>query len=172
MRTEAEFRKAITDEALTWVGTPYKQCACIKGVGVNCAMFLWGVAQGAGILPADAQPPRWYTPQLATHSREERLIDYVKSYGAIEVEIPQPGDIVLYKTGKSHGHAAIVLDWPTKIIHALPPNGVQMGHADEGRLGRFQRRYFTLWAANSSSDGLGREVKAFTGAATGTVEAS
>lgn len=148
MTNETEFRKAIVDEAMEWINTPYKQCARIKGVGVNCAQFLFGVAQAAGAIPEDAPEPRWYTPQLATHSKEERLIEYVKSYGATEVDKPQPGDIVLFKTGRSHGHAAIVVDWPGKIIHALPPSGVQMGHAYEGRLGSFSRRYFTMWRAD------------------------
>jgi cell wall-associated NlpC family hydrolase len=142
---EIEFRKAIVDEAMEWVGTPYLQCARIKGVGCNCAQFLYGVAIAAGIIAPDAPEPKFYTPQFATHSKEERLIDYVKAYGAVEVDDPQPGDIALFKTGRSHGHAAIVIEWPERIIHALPPSGVQMGHADEGRLHKYARRFFTLW---------------------------
>jgi len=147
--TELEFRNAIVAEALTWLGTPYVQCARIKGVGCNCAQLLFGVALGAKVIPANSPEPRWYTPQLATHSKEERLIGYVQSYGATEIEEEQllPGDIILYKTGRSHGHAAIVIQWPDKIIHALPPRGTQLGRFDEGRLGRYSRRYFTLWKA-------------------------
>jgi len=143
--TETQFRAAITNAALSWINTPYRQCARIKGVGCNCAQFLFGVALEAGVIPADSPEPRWYTPQFATHQKEERLIEYVKAYGAVEVDAPKPGDIVLYKTGRSHGHAAIVIEWPEKIIHALPPSGVQMGRSDEGRLGKFSQRYFTLW---------------------------
>jgi cell wall-associated NlpC family hydrolase len=143
--TEAQFRSAIITEALTWINTPYRNVGCIKGVGVNCAMFIWGVAKAAGIVPTGAKEPRWYTPQLATHSKEERLIAYVTAYGAVEVATPKPGDLVLYRTGLSHGHAGIVIDWPEKIIHALPPHGVQMGHGDEGKLGKFERRFFTLF---------------------------
>jgi len=142
---ELEFRKAIIDEALSWVGTPYLHCACIKGVGANCAMFIYGVGIGSGVISRDIPPPRWYTPQLAMHSKEERLIEYLKAYGAVEVDEPQPGDIILFKTGKSHGHAAICIDYPGKIIHSLPPAGVQMGDAFEGRLERFSRRFFTLY---------------------------
>jgi cell wall-associated NlpC family hydrolase len=145
--TELTFRTSIVTEALTWIGTPYKQCARIKGVGCNCAQLLFGVAMNAHAISPDSPEPRWYTPQLATHSREEKLIGYLLAYGAVEIteDRVKPGDLVLYKTGKSHGHAAIVIEWPEKIIHALPPRGTQLGRVDEGRLGQFSRRYFTLW---------------------------
>ena len=145
---ESEFRSAIAEEAKTWVGTPYNTGGAVKGVGVNCAQFLFCVAMAAEVLPPDAPLPRWFTPQLATHSKEERLIAYVMSYEAIEVSEAEvkTGDIVLYKSGLAHGHAAIVLDWP-QIIHVLPPGGCQFGTVDEGRMGAFSRRYFSLWKA-------------------------
>ena len=147
--TEQEFRSAIVAEARGWIGTPYHSCGGIKGVGVNCAMFLFGVASNAGVLAADAPQPRWYTPQLATNSKEERLIAYVTAYGAREIAEAEvrPGDIVLYKSGRAHGHAAIVTAWP-EIVHALPIHGCQAGRIDEGRLGALARRYFTLWKAS------------------------
>ncbi len=146
MKTETEFRSAIAEEAKTWIGTPYHANGAVKGVGVNCAQFLYCVAKAATVIASDAPLPRWFTPQLATHSKEERLVAYVMSYGATEVTeaCVGTGDIVLYKSGQAHGHAAIVLDWPC-IIHVLPGHGCQMGHIDEGRLGKFTRRYFTLW---------------------------
>jgi cell wall-associated NlpC family hydrolase len=146
--TETQFRSAIVEEAKSWIGTPYRASGALKGVGINCAQFLFCVAKNAGVLPADAPQPRWYTPQLATNSKEERLIAYVTAYGAIEIaeDDAQAGDIVLYKSGQAHGHAAIVLDWP-QIIHVLPIHGCQMGIVDEGRLGAFSRRCFTLWKA-------------------------
>jgi cell wall-associated NlpC family hydrolase len=148
--TEQQFRSAIAAEAATWVNTPYHANGALKGVGINCAQFLFCVAKNAAVLPANAPLPRWYTPQLATNSKEERLVGYVNSYGATEITEAQvkAGDIVLYKTGKAHGHAAIVLDWP-EIIHVLPGHGCQKGTVDEGKLGSFSRRYFTLWKASN-----------------------
>jgi cell wall-associated NlpC family hydrolase len=147
--TETEFRTAIATEAESWIDTPYNANGALKGVGVNCAQFLFCVAKAAGVLAADAPLPRWYTPQLATNSKEERLVSYVMSYGATEVNSAQvkTGDIVLYKSGQAHGHAAIVLDWP-EIIHVLPIHGCQKGAVDEGKLGAYARRYFTLWKAS------------------------
>jgi cell wall-associated NlpC family hydrolase len=143
---EAEFRSAVAAEAKTWINTPYHASAAVKGVGVNCALFLFWVAKNAGAVPADAPLPRWYTPQLAAHSKDERLIEYVKAYGAVEISESEvkTGDIIAYKSGQAHGHAAIVLDWP-EIIHVMPGVGCQMGMVDEGKLGALSRRYFTLW---------------------------
>jgi hypothetical protein len=68
MKTEAEFRSAIAAEALAWVDTPYHANGALKGIGVNCAQFPFHVALAAGAISADAPAPRWFTPQLATHS--------------------------------------------------------------------------------------------------------
>jgi cell wall-associated NlpC family hydrolase len=144
--TEQEFRSALAAEARTWIGTPYHANGTLKAVGVNCAEFVYWAGRNSGALPADAPLPRWYTPQLATNSKEERLIGYLKSYGGVEISEAQvaAGDVVAYKTGKSHGHVAIVLDYPV-IIHVLPVHGCQMGLVNEGKLGAYSRRYFTFW---------------------------
>lgn len=148
MRTEQQFRSALVDEALTWVGTPYRANGAVKHVGANCAMFLYCVAKDAGVFPADAAAPRWFTPQFATHSKEERVIHYLRAYGGVEIsaDAVKPGDVVAYKSGQAHGHVALVIDLP-EIIHVLPGNGCQRGLVDEGRLGAFSRRYFTFWKA-------------------------
>lgn len=143
--TEDQFRAAIVTEARSWIGTPYRGVGCIKGAGVNCAMLLWGVAKGAGVIPTDTKAPQWYTPQLATHSKQERLIGYLVSYGAASVDSPKTGDLVVYQSGQSHGHAGIVISWPNEIVHALPPQGVQMGRGDEGRLHAMKPAFYTLW---------------------------
>ncbi len=147
--TESEFRTAIVEEALTWIGTPYHLNGCLKGIGCNCAQFLFVVAKNAGAFAADTPPPRWYTPQLATHSKEERLIAYVLAYGGREIAETEvkSGDIVLYKTGHAHGHAALVVDFP-HIVHVLPIHGCQMGDVGDGKLGAFSRRYFTFYRAS------------------------
>lgn len=151
MMNEAQFRQAIADEAVTWIGTPYRSAGRVKGAGVNCAQFLFVVARNAGVLDVSAPEPKWYTPQLATHSREERLIAYVLAYGAREIseEEIQTGDIVLYKSGLSHGHAALVLDWPT-IIHVLPAFGCQKTNSKDGGLARYSQRFFSLWPGGAS----------------------
>lgn len=140
-------REAIVAEAKLWLKTPYKDVGCIRGVGANCAMLLYGVAKGSGILPPDAKEPRWYTSQLHVHSKEERLMEYIKAYGAVEVSEEKigPGDIVLYKSGLSHGHAGIIIDWPGLIVHTTKATNCCYAHGtNEGFLASKKRRYFTL----------------------------
>jgi len=67
----------------------------MMGVGSNCAQFLYGVALGSGAILADSPEPFWHSTQLHIHSKEERLIEYVRAYGAHEVDEPKPGDIAL-----------------------------------------------------------------------------
>lgn len=145
---EHDFRTAILAEAKLWLGTPYKNTGRMRGVGANCAQLLYGIYKGAGILPPDAPEPRWYSSQLHVHQKEERLIEYIKSYGGIEIEQAEvkPADVIVFHTGKSHGHAAIVVDFPGTMIHTMQPQGCAFGHCTkEGQLQRFGRRYFTLW---------------------------
>jgi cell wall-associated NlpC family hydrolase len=148
--TEEEFRKAIVDEALTWVDTPYNAYGRIKGVGVNCAYFLYGVAKNAKVIPEDAPFPSSYSPQFSQNVKEERLLGIIQSYGAIELLESQvkPGDIVVYKNGLSHVHAGIILDWPTSIIHVTGTSGCQMSHGMGGWLAPYHKVFRTLWHGN------------------------
>jgi cell wall-associated NlpC family hydrolase len=143
---EIELRAALVREALSWEGTPYKSCGRIRGVGTNCAQFVYAVFKDSGAIAADAPEPRWYTPQFALHSKEERLIAYLKAYGAVEIEEKDvlPGDVIAYKNGLSHGHLAIVVEWPT-VCHCIGINGVHRSGMDDGQLARYSRRYFTVW---------------------------
>ena len=144
--TAQESRQALVQEALTWRRTPYHASGNVKGVGTNCAQFIYGAAKNAGVFPPGTPEPRWYTPQLATHSREERLIGYLLAYGAREIAEHEvrPGDVVVYRSGQAHGHIALVVEWPT-IIHALAPAGCQLGNVDDGQLGGMTRKYFSFW---------------------------
>lgn len=146
--TESEFRTAIVEEALTWRGTPYRKTGRFKGVASNCAQLLYGVARGAGAIPEDAPEPRWFSDQLPYHTKDERIIQYLLAYGAHEIEESElgPGDIVMYRTGQAHGHAAIVVEWPERIVHSVFPSGCCEGHGTrEGFLSGKGRRYFSLW---------------------------
>lgn len=62
------------------------------------SVFLWR-GSWVGSYPYRFNEPRWYSAQLHTHSKEERLIEYVRAYGAHEVDEPKPGDIALYLAG-------------------------------------------------------------------------
>lgn len=107
-------RQKVVKEALTWSGTPYHHEGRRKGAGVDCAMLLAEVYHAAGVLPyikVDHYAYDWHK-----NKRRERYLEEVLKH-AHEVEIPLPGDMVIWQFARTFSHGAIVIAWPT-IIHA------------------------------------------------------
>lgn len=154
---EAEGRDAIVKAAVTWLRTPYRHTGCLKGAGANCAMLLYGIARDAGVLPPNAEEPKWYSPQFHVHSKEERLLRVIESYGCVEISEAEvkPGDVIAYLTGRSHGHLALVIEWPRKIVQTTQLNGCQYAHARDGRLGASSIKFFSLWPRSISPEKAG-----------------
>ena len=113
---EAADRSRVIEIARSWLGTHFHDGAQLKGVGVDCAQLLAAVYGEAGMI--DKPTIEQYSPQFMLHRDDPLFESYVKRFGH-EVETPQMGDIVLYKIGRSFAHGAIVVEWPTKIIHAF-----------------------------------------------------
>ena len=116
--TEAEGRKAVDSAARSWVGTPYRNCASVKGQGVDCGMLLREVFVEAGVVPPFDVPP--YSPQYFLHHAEEEYLSYVLSRAReIKISDVKCGDVAVYKIGKCFAHGAIVIEpgWPN-VIHA------------------------------------------------------
>lgn len=104
-------------EAREWIGTPYVECAAVKGRngGVDCLTFLALVFQNSGAVEKFEIPS--YSPQWHLNRTEELYLNGILQY-CDEIEgNPQPGDIAMWKFGNCFSHAAIVLGWP-EIIHA------------------------------------------------------
>jgi NlpC/P60 family putative phage cell wall peptidase len=118
LMSEAEEREHVIAVARTWLGTPFHDQQCLKGVGVDCAHLLQGVWVEAGLVePFKIEP---YSPQFMLHSGDERFIGYVEKFAhEIPEDEAQMGDIVLYKIGRSYAHGAIIVEWPARIIHAF-----------------------------------------------------
>jgi cell wall-associated NlpC family hydrolase len=126
MRTIAEQRASVIDEAMSWRGTPYIPSGRIKGVngGCDCLTFLVGVFENAGIIP-EGQPLPVYAHDWHLHNHTEYyllgkddmpgVLHFCREVDGSEMK---PGDVVLWKFGLDYSHAAIVVDWP-QIIHAF-----------------------------------------------------
>ena len=113
----------ITNEALTWLNTPYHHMANLRGVGVDCAMFLVEVFKQLGAVPVDLDP-RPYPHDWHMHRGEERYLAWLDKYAdRVPADQVQPGDVVTFKFGRCVSHAGIVIDWPL-IIHAYRDNDV------------------------------------------------
>lgn len=111
----------ICAEALTWVGTPFHNHACVKGIGVDCAMLLVGIARNLSLVAPDWTPD-FYPPQWHLHQNEERYCAILESQGAMQRPLgtQQPGHILLFRWRATQpaSHAAIAMP-DEMIIHAF-----------------------------------------------------
>lgn len=141
--TESEHRAALVMAAHNWLNTPYHHKARIKGAGVDCAQLLIGVYAEAGLIePFDTGD---YPPDWMLHREEERFLAWVNQY-LVEVETPLPGDVAIWRFGRSFSHGAIVVDWPL-FIHAYRVAGcVCFGSAGQDiDLARRAVRYYSFF---------------------------
>ncbi len=157
---EFEARAKVLAVARTWIGTPFHDCAAIKGVGVDCAQLIKAVFEEAGLVAPFDLPH--YSPQWFLHQEAEAFLAHVNER-AIEIAAPQarPGDIVMYRFGRCFAHAAII-DEPgfPRIIHAYKQaRAVIAGEGDQGDLAEIAetgkprpRMFFTLrnWVVPSA----------------------
>lgn len=116
-------REQVVAEAESWLNTPYLHQGFVKGRegGVDCAMILVGVYQPLGLLPADLDP-RPYPMQWHLHRSAERYLEWFTRH-ARRVDVPQVGDIALYKYGRTVSHSGIIVD-SENVIHALREAGM------------------------------------------------
>jgi hypothetical protein len=65
--------------------------------------------------------PRPYSIQWHLHRDDERYLGAMMECST-EVETPEPGDMAVWKIGRSYAHGAIVTGWPY-VVHAYQPEG-------------------------------------------------
>ena len=110
-------RESVLIEAESWLKTPFHHRQCIKGAGVDCAMFLYSVFNNTGLVPdieIEEYPHDWHM-----HRDGERFLSHIMKYANWIPDPPYlPGDVLMYKYGRCFSHSAIIVSWPM-IIHAF-----------------------------------------------------
>lgn len=109
-------RERIVAEARSWIGTPFHHQGRSKGIAVDCAGLLLGVASALGLPHAD-YPRREYSrfPMVG-----ERLYDFLRNQAPeISVEQVAPGSIYLFWVHRPTvaQHFAIATE-PGRMVHA------------------------------------------------------
>lgn len=115
--TEAKGRAAIVREALTWIGTPFRDCADVKGRNgaVDCAMLLVRCYVDTGrIAPFD---PRPYPPRWHLHRDEERFLGFIEKLGGVRIDKPKLADIVVFQFGRCFSHGGVIVN-ATDVVHS------------------------------------------------------
>lgn len=105
----SKHRKAIVDEAYTWIGTPYKYAAQEKGGGTDCSGMVMIVYQDV----TGEKLPR-------NSAKQAEFCDKIASHEVLA------GDLVFFATGKDPNkvsHVGIVVD-EDNFIHASSSKGV------------------------------------------------
>lgn len=117
---------AIVAEARTWLGTPYHHHARVKGAGVDCAQILFAVFAAVGLI--EHVDFTEYAHDWHLHRGEEQYLSWLARY-AVEVEQPQPGDVAVFRFGRTFSHGGIVA--PEGVIHAYIGRGVILSRLNE-----------------------------------------
>jgi cell wall-associated NlpC family hydrolase len=120
-------RDRVIAEALTWLATPYNASARfpIKGKqgGCDCGNWLAAVYTATGVfnlVDVENLPPAWFlnTDEEKYLMRVLRHAEEITRKVMGEIDLPQPGDLMLVKTAHSkvYSHGAIIEQWP-QVIH-------------------------------------------------------
>lgn len=111
-------RAAIVEEARSWLGTPYRHQASLKGAGCDCLGLVRGVWRG--LIGPEPEVPPAYTPDWAEALGEETLMAAARRH---LIEIPtgaaHSGDVLIFRIGMGipAKHCGI-LSAPDRLVHA------------------------------------------------------
>ena len=111
-------RTAIVAEARSWIGTPYRHQASLKGVGCDCLGLVRGVWRSLLGAEPERAPP--YSRDWAEAAGEETLAQAARAHlSEIEPSEFALGDVLLfrYRARYPAKHAAIVTA-PDTMVHA------------------------------------------------------
>ncbi len=143
-----EARAKIVEEGFRWVTakTPYRGWSSMKGAGADCGQLLYGVFREVKHLPADLPLPKDYSLHIAQHRKSREYVDVVATYmREIQEAEALPGDVVIVKIGLAFAHGALIVRWPSSIIHAVANRGVSCSHGlNAPMLRKKPKRFFTL----------------------------
>lgn len=111
-------RLEVVTAARGWLETPFHHQARLKGVGVDCAGLVIGVARELGIVPTDFDVDTY--PRTPDGRSLLRLTDLHMTRMSVQQSM-RPGDVVVVSFDKDPQHLGIVGDYRhggLSIIHA------------------------------------------------------
>lgn len=118
--------KKLIEEAMTWLGTPYKYGGADKGICADCSGFVMRVYESA----LDYKLPR----------NSKKQSEFCKK---IKKEHIRPGDLVFFATGKEPGvvsHVGIMID-EIQFIHASSSKGVVVSKMTQS----YYQKHFVMY---------------------------
>ena len=113
--------------ARSYLGTPYRLGAQVKGEGVDCATLIACFLQECGL--ADREELGVYSHDWFCHARDERYMLRLIRHAPKTLEgicrgtvMAEPGSLILFRVAKSrlYNHGGIITRWPF-MVHAADP---------------------------------------------------
>lgn len=114
-------RLAVVKEALSWLNTPYHHMGRVKGVGVDCGMFIAEVFERCNKIPHIDFA--YYPSDWGMHRSEEHYLKHMNIYFEEVTRSPLPGDVLLYRFGRCVSHGSVVI-FNNTLIHSYINLGV------------------------------------------------
>lgn len=118
MHDRNDTKARIVAEARSWIGTPYRHQASLKGVGADCFGLVRGVWRA--VIGPEPEPVPPYTPEWAEAGGGEALLAAARRHLlAVSLDEAAPGDVLLFRF-RAHApakHCAILASSGT-MIHA------------------------------------------------------
>lgn len=129
----AAFRR----EAESWLGTPFRPRAAVKGAAVDCVSFPRAVMQACGARLEGAYPA--YSVDRSKHCTDSLILAWfaqhtdelvcVSSPDGPAGCVPRIGDVLVFQVNKAADHLGLLLNPKGGlVIHAVWPQGVTFGH--------------------------------------------
>lgn len=139
-------RLLVCEEAVKWLHTPYLPHGRVRGAGVDCAMLPLEIYSGLGIVPQ--HDPGYYAPDWHMHRSEEKYLNYMNTFANAtkrDQYTSLPGDLALFKFGRTVSHCAIVVHAPF-VIHSYIREGVIYEDMTNGNLTDKPDRFVGVWS--------------------------
>lgn len=127
-------RKLVEQEVCSWIDTPYHDMACRKGVGVDCAMLVFGVAKAVGLTDLIYEDMPTYSPRMHLFNKSF-LVDEIEKFGCVPIALnkAEAGDILLFEYHGTIAHAGIKVG-DNEVVHAVKRPGYVVRVEIEGNV--------------------------------------
>lgn len=128
--------------AASWLGTPFRANAAIKGVGVCCHLLVTEILIETGVLFRKPFPRG--NPNYSISQGESLIEAYMlesEDFVEVSLEDPLPGDVLGFRIGGCTHHVAL-LTGSVRMIHAVRHYGVMFSRPDDSM---WARRLTRAW---------------------------
>jgi len=106
---DKEIRLKLRRELDSWVGTPFRHGAGVKGYGADCIHHVVCVLQNVGAISKKIKIPN-YPKDWHLHRSRELIVEGIVNQLNVEnvgFDDPMDGDIILYQFGRCAAHSSI-----------------------------------------------------------------